>query len=345
MSTDVQQTRRVELAKWGVENLAVTRVDRPGPGPGEVLVRNQAVSLNYRDLLVVAGQYNPRMALPLVPMSDSAGTIVESGAGATKFPVGTRVMPIHAPGWIAGRAPESGGARGGETPGVLAEHVVFDERDLVEVPAHLSAVEAATLPCAGVTAWNALFGGAEPLRPGGRVLILGTGGVALFALRFAKLAGAEVAITSKDDAKLARASEMGADHLINYRDDAKWGRTARTIFDGTGADLVVELGGGATLPESLRAVRRGGTVAMVGSVTGAVVENLSLPPVFMRAVTMRGVAVGPRELFEDMARAVGRHQVTPVVDHVFSGLESVGDALTTLANGSHFGKLVIELPE
>ena len=336
-------TKQVELGEWGVEHLTVTTGNTPGPGPHEVLVRTEAVSLNFRDLLVVAGLYNPKIPLPLVPLSDSAGTIVAAGENATKFPIGTRVMPIHVPGWTAGRGEPGSAARGGETPGVLAEYVVFDQRDLVEVPPHLTAVEAATLPCAAVTAWNGLFGGAEPVRPGNKVLILGTGGVALFALQFAKLAGAEVAMTSKDDEKLARAAGLGADHLINYSSDPTWGRTARKIFDGAGADLVVELAGASTLPESLRAVRRGGTVSLIGSVTGAVVEDLSLPPIFMRAVTLRGLAVGSRDTFEDMNSAIARHQVRPIVDTVFSGLASIGEALGHLSTGSHFGKLVIEV--
>ncbi|MTD53084.1 zinc-binding dehydrogenase [Amycolatopsis sp. RM579] len=340
-----RRPRRVELAQWGIDNLAVTDVDRPEPGPGQVLVRTQAVSLNFRDLLVVGGVYDPKMPLPLIPLSDSAGTIVQKGPGAVKFGVGTRVMPIHVPGWVAGRGEPGAAARGGEIPGVLADFVVFDERDLVEVPAHLSPAEAATLPCAAVTAWNGLFGGAEPVQAGHRVLILGTGGVGLFALQFAKLAGAEVTITSQDDAKLAMAADLGADHVINYREDRQWGRTAKKIFDDIGADVVLELGGGATLPESLRAVRRGGTVALIGSVTGAVVENLSLPPIFMRAVTMRGVAVGPRDLFEDMNRAISQHQLRPVIDRVFHGLEAIGTALESLATVSHFGKLVLEVSE
>jgi NADPH:quinone reductase-like Zn-dependent oxidoreductase len=335
--------RRVELPAWGGANLDITTGEIPTPGPGQVLVRTQAVSLNFRDLLVVEGLYNPKIPLPMVPLSDSAGVIVEAGDGATKFAVGTRVMPIHSPGWVGGRGEPNGAGRGGETAGVLAEYVVFDQRDLVVVPDHLSAIEAATLPCAAVTAWNGLFGGPHPLCAGQQVLILGTGGVGLFALQFAKLVGAEVAITSKDDAKLAKAAAMGADHLINYSSDTQWGRTAKKIFGGVGADIVVELAGATTLAESLRAVRRGGTISLIGSVTGASVEQLSLPPIFMRAVTLRGIAVGPRDMFEDLARAMAQHGTRPVVDRVFKGLESIGEAMVYLAGGTHFGKIVIEV--
>lgn len=339
----VNLMRRIEIPHWGLENLKTTSAPRPTPGPGQVLVHIQAIALNYRDLLVITGLYNPKMPLPLVPVSDGAGHIVERGSGATKFEDGALVMPIHVPGWTGGRPEPDAAARGGPSAGVLAEYVVFDERELVEAPPHLNAIEAATLPCAAVTAWNGLFGGGEPVQPGSRVLILGTGGVALFALQFAKLAGAEVIITSKDDDKLAKASAMGADHLINYAQDPDWGRTAKRIFRDLGADLVVELGGAATLNQSLRAVRKGGTVALIGSVTGADVEKLSLPPIFMRNVTLRGVAVGPRDLFEDMTNAMTRHLIHPVVHQVFDGLDSFDDALTELASGSHFGKIVVEL--
>jgi NADPH:quinone reductase-like Zn-dependent oxidoreductase len=302
----------------------------------------QAISLNFRDLLVVQGLYNPKMPLPLVPVSDGAGVIVERGVGANKFDEGALVMPIHVPGWTAGRVEPDGAPRGGPHAGVLAEYVVFDQRDLVAAPDHLSPVEAATLPCAAVTAWNGLFGG-EPLRPGKRILILGTGGVALFALQFAKLAGAEVAITSKDDDKLKRAKAMGADHLLNYNADPNWGFTVRGLFKGEGADVVIELGGARTLTPSLRAVRRGGMVAMIGSVTGGEVEKLSLPPIFMRSVSLRGVAVGSRDLFEEMTQAIALHRIRPVVDRVFTGLEAFPEALGYLERGSHFGKIALEI--
>lgn len=334
--------KHIELAKWGAGNLSITNVPKPVPGRGQVLVRMQAISFNFRDLLVIDGIYNPKIPLPLVPVSDGAGVIIERGPEANKFEEGALVMPIHVPGWTAGRGEPDSTPRGGPGPGVAAEYVVFDQRDLVEAPAHMTAAEAATLPCAAVTAWNGLFG-SEPIKPGQRVLILGTGGVALFALQFAKLAGAEVAITSGDDEKLARAKAMGADHLINYHTDQAWGGTARQLFGGDGADVVLELGGARTLAQSLRAVRRGGTVALIGSVTGAEVEKLSLPPVFMRNVTMRGIAVGSREIFEDMVRAMAQHQVRPVIDRKFQGFDTFSDALQYLSTGSHFGKIVLEL--
>jgi fatty-acyl-CoA synthase len=338
----IENMKQIELPQWGAANLTITSVAPPKLGRGQVLVRMQALSLNFRDLLVVQGLYNPKIPLPLVPVSDGAGVVVERGPEALKFDEGALVMPIHVPGWTAGRGEPAGAPRGGPNPGVAAEFVVFDQRDLVEAPDHLSAVEAATLPCAAVTAWNGVFSGKEAVTPGRRVLILGTGGVALFALQFAKLAGAEVAITSKDDAKLERARAMGADHLVNYNTDTNWGSTVRELFGGDGADLVVELGGARTLAQSLRAVRRGGELALIGSVTGADVEKLSLPPIFMRNVEMRGVAVGSRELFENMTQAVALHRVRPVIDRTFAGLEALPEALAYLATGAHFGKIALE---
>jgi len=300
------------------------------------------VTLNFRDLLVVEGRYNPKMRLPLVPVSDGVGDVIAVGSDVRRFQVGDRVMPIHVPGWVGGEAAESSGPRGGPTPGVLAEHVVFDERDLVSVPAHLSDVEAACLPCAGVTAWNALYGLAHT-KPGDKVLVLGTGGVALFALQFAVAGGAEVAITSKDPTKLTAARAMGAEHLINYSTDPHWGQTAKRAFGEPGADRVIELGGAMTLSQSLRAVRRRGDVMLVGSVTGNVVPDFNVVTTFMRAVRMQGVAVGPRTLFEEMNKAIARHQLRPVVDRVFDGLEAFPEALAYLAAGQHFGKIALRL--
>lgn len=337
--------RVVEIDAWGMDGLTVKDRPTPTPGPRQVVVRMRAVSLNFRDLLVVEGRYNPKMRLPLVPVSDGVGEIIAAGPGARRFETGTRVVPIHVPGWVSGGPGESAeaGPRGGPSQGVLAEEVLFDERDLVAIPAHLDDVEAACLPCAGVTAWNALYGLAHT-KPGDKVLVLGTGGVALFALQFAVAGGAEVAITSKDPKKLERARAMGASHLINYADDARWGETAKRIFGEPGGDRVVELGGAATLSQSLRAVRRGGDVMLVGSVTGNVAPDFNVVTTFMRAVRVQGVAVGSRVEFENMNKAIARHALHPVVDRVFDGINSFKEALAHLAEGRHFGKIAIMLP-
>ncbi|WP_234707444.1 zinc-dependent alcohol dehydrogenase family protein [Rhodopseudomonas palustris] len=323
--------------------LSIEEKPTPVPGPRQVVVRMRAVSLNFRDLLVVDGRYDPKMRLPLTPVSDGVGEIIAAGPQARRFQVGARVLPIHVPGWVAsGGESTEGGPRGGPSQGVLAEEALFDEPDLVEVPAHLDDVEAACLPCAAVTAWNALYGLANT-KPGDKVLVLGTGGVALFALQFAVAGGAEVAITSKDPAKLERAGAMGAEHLINYADDPRWGETAKRIFGDPGADRVIELGGAATLSQSLRAVRRGGDVMLVGSVTGNIAPDFNVVTTFMRTVRMQGVAVGPRSVFESMNKAIVRHALRPVIDHVFDGLESFPDALGYLAEGRHFGKIALRI--
>jgi NADPH:quinone reductase-like Zn-dependent oxidoreductase len=336
--------RVVQINAWGAGGLSIEDRPAPTPGPRQVVVRMRAVSLNFRDHLVVEGRYDPKMRLPLTPVSDGVGEIVAAGPQARRFQVGDRVMPIHVPGWVAGGGESAeAGPRGGPSPGVLAEEALFDERDLVAAPQHLDDVEAACLPCAAVTAWNALYGLADT-KPGDRVLILGTGGVALFALQFATAGGAEVAITSKDAAKLERAHAMGAAHLINYADDPRWGETAKRTFGEPGADRVIELGGAATLSQSLRAVRRGGDVMLVGSVTGNVAPDFSVVTTFMRSVRIQGVAVGSRAVFETMNKAIARHALRPVVDRVFDGLESFQDALAYLVEGQHFGKIALRIP-
>lgn len=334
----------IEISTWGRDGLSHVQRPLPDPGPGQVLVKMRAISLNFRDLLVVEGRYNPKMRLPLVPVSDGVGEISLLGAGCRRFPVGTRVVPIHVPGWVGGAAGEGAeaGPRGGPTEGVLSEYALLEECDLVAVPDHLDDTEAACLPCAAVTAWNALYGLAHT-KPGDKVLILGTGGVALFALQLAKAGGAEVAITSKDPLKLERAKDMGATHLINYAEDPSWGETGKKIFGGEGADRVIELGGARTLSQSLRAVRRGGDVMLVGSVSGNVANDFNLVTTFMRGVRMQGVAVGPRTSFEAMNKAIAHHELRPVVDRVFDGLESFQDALSYLAEGRHFGKIALRL--
>ena len=338
-------SRVVQINSWGTGGLSITEAPIPDAGSRQVVVRMRAVSLNFRDLLVVQGRYDPKMRLPLTPVSDGVGEIIAVSADAKRFPVGSRVMPIHVPGWVAGSAGEAAesGPRGGPSPGVLSEHSLFDERDLVAVPSHLDDVEAACLPCAAVTAWNALFGLAST-KPGDKVLVLGTGGVALFALQFAVAGGAEVAITSKDAGKLERARAMGAAHLINYTADARWGEAVKRAFGGPGADRVIELGGGATLSQSLRAVRGGGDVMLVGSVTGNVASDFSVVTTFMRAVRVQGVAVGPRSVFESMNKAIACHALRPIVDRVFDGLESFPEALVYLAEGQHFGKIAVRIP-
>jgi NADPH:quinone reductase-like Zn-dependent oxidoreductase len=326
---------------FGVENLGLTERHEPVPGHGQVLLRVRAVSLNYRDLLLVKGLYNPKLPLPLVPFSDGAGDIVAVGEGVNRVKVGDRVAGIFMQSWLAGdlTAADARSALGGERGGMLAEYVVLDEDGVVHIPAHLSYEEAATLPCAGVTAWHATI--ERGLRPGEKVLLLGTGGVSVFALQFSLMAGASVIITSSRDEKLERAKGLGATQGINYRDVPEWGEKVRELTESRGVDLVVEVGGAGTLPQSLKAVRTGGRISLIGVLSGTEGKVNPLPLV-MKKITLQGIFVGSRGMFESMNRAVSAGRLRPVVDRVFP-FEEVKDALRHMEEGAHFGKICINI--
>jgi NADPH:quinone reductase-like Zn-dependent oxidoreductase len=333
--------RAVEIrAAFGLGNLALVERPDPAPGPGQVLVRLRAASLNYRDLLTAEGKYNPKQKLPLIPCSDGAGEVVEIGEGVTRFQPGERVCTVFAQRWIAGRPTRERlrSTLGGPLDGTLAELAVFDQEGLVKTPGHLTDEEASTLPCAAVTAWSALVthGG---ITAGDTVLVQGTGGVSLFALQIAKILGARVIATSSRDEKLARVREMGADETINYREVPEWGARAKEITGGV--DLVVEVGGAGTLQQSLQALRFGGTVSLIGNLAGTKAEIL-LTHVFMQAIRVQGILVGDRESFEAMNRAIALHGLKPVIDRVFP-LEEAPAAFAHMAAGEHFGKIVIRL--
>jgi len=325
---------------FGLNSLQTAELEAPRPGDREVTVAVSAVSLNYRDLLMVTGRYNPRQPLPLIPCSDGVGRVSAVGAGVTSLEVGDRVAGIFCQKWLDG-PPTRAKIRatlGGPIDGMLATHRVLPETGLVRVPEHLSDAEAATLPCAGLTAWSALFdeGGLEP---GQCVLLQGTGGVSIYALQLAKAAGARVVITSSSDEKLERARELGADHTINYRADESWGKSARALTGGEGVDLVVEVGGAGTLKQSLRAVRVNGRVCQIGILAGGRGE-VDLTSILMSNIRVQGVLVGSRARFERMNRAIAQSGLRPVVDRVFPFAEAV-DAFAYLESGSHFGKVVI----
>jgi NADPH:quinone reductase-like Zn-dependent oxidoreductase len=327
---------------FGIENLALADRPDPEPGYGEVLVRVRACSPNYRDLQVVRGLYDPKMPLPRVPFSDGAGEVVAVGEGVTRFAAGDRVAGIFMQEWVGGGiTPEkAASALGGRIDGMLAEHVVLREYGLVPVPEHLSFAEAATLPCAAVTAWNALVnhGG---LKAGDAVLVQGTGGVSLFALQFANLFGARVIATSSSDEKLERARKLGAAEGVNYRTHEDWDEKALELTGGRGVDHVVEVGGPDTLSKSLKAVRMGGNVAMIGVLTG-VRGEVDTASILRKTVKLQGIYVGNREMFEDMNRAISLHGLRPVIDRAFP-FEETPDALRLMQSGAHFGKIVVEL--
>jgi NADPH:quinone reductase-like Zn-dependent oxidoreductase len=335
--------RAVEIrGGFGLDNLALAERPDPSPGPGQVVVRMRAASLNYRDLLTVQGKYNPKQSLPLVPCSDGAGEVVAVGEGVTRVKPGDRVCGIFAQRWIAGE-PTREKARstlGGPLDGTLAELVVLDGEGVVRIPGHLSDEEAACLPCAAVTAWSALVtdGG---VAAGETVLVQGTGGVSLFALQFAKILGARVIATSSSEEKLARVRELGADDVLNYRETPDWGVKAKELTGGIGVDNVVEVGGAGTLQQSLRAVRFGGTISLIGNLAGTTTEVM-LTQIFMARVRVNGLFVGHREGFEAMNRAIAHHRLRPVIDRVFP-LESARAAFEHMAAGGHFGKIVVRV--
>jgi NADPH:quinone reductase-like Zn-dependent oxidoreductase len=329
--------------EFGVENLALEDRPSPDPGPGQLLLRMTAASLNFRDLLMIRGHYNPRQPLPLVPCSDGVGEVLAVGLGVTRFAVGDRVCPIFAQSWLGGGV-ERDTARstlGGPLDGTLQQMLVVHEQAAVAAPAHLSDAEAACLPCAGVTAWRALVtdGG---VKAGDTVLTLGTGGVSLFAVQIGTMLGARVLVTSSRDGKLARARELGAVHGINYRRTPEWGRAVSVWTGSRGVDLVVELGGAGTLDQSLRAVRVGGTIALIGVLAGVKAE-IPLTRVLMRGVRIQGILVGHRQDFEALNRALAAHpDVKPVVDRTFA-FDEVPEALDYLSQGVHMGKVVIAM--
>ena len=326
---------------WSIENLRIGTRPEPQPGPGQVRVRMQASALNFRDLLVPRRGYGSRMqALPLIMLSDGVGVVESVGEGVGRVGVGDRVCPLFFQSWMGGEpnTERLGRSLGCEMDGTMAEFMVLPESGVARVPAHLGNAEAATLPTAAVTAWRAIVTEGR-LRPGESVLVQGTGGVSLFALQFAKMLGARVICTSSSDEKLARARAMGANETINYREVPDWGRRARELAGGDGVDHVVEVGGQGTLPQSLRAVRPGGAMSMIGVLAGSDL-SASLGLVVTRHVRMQGITVGSRDDFLAMVAAIEQHRMRPAVDRIFP-FDALHDALDHLGSGKHFGKVCI----
>ena len=329
-----------QISSFGVDSLEFVERPTPAPGAGEVLVKVHAISFNYRDLLVVKGVYNPKLRLPRVPVSDGAGEIAAVGEGVTQWKVGDRVAAIFMQNWIDGppTAEKSRGALGGDIDGMLAEFIVLKETGLVALPEHLSFQEAATLPCAAVTAWNALSVG--DLKPGGTVLIQGTGGVAIFALQLARLRGARVLGISSSQEKLERAYSLGLDAGLNYKDSPDWDHWVMDQTGGNGVDLVVEVGGLATLPRSLRASRIGGAIAQIGVLTGATDPTaFPIATVLHKQIKIQGIYVGSRQDFEDLNKAIALSVLRPVGENFH--WSQAREALARMEEGSHFGKLVL----
>ena len=332
------------LRAAGIDNLHVDEIAEPGaPGPGEVLVRLRMASLNYRDLVMIEGGYGSLQRIAdVVVLSDGAGEVAAVGEGVTRFEPGARVIGTMFQDWLAGPLTDRAAhtTLGGLTDGVASQYRLFPEHGLVATPDHLDDAQASTLPVAALTAWNAVVEQGR-IGPGDIVVTQGTGGVSVFALQFAKLAGAEVIATSSSDVKLERIRALGADHLINYAETAQWARPVRELTGGRGADHIVDVGGGGTLDQSIRAVRTGGTISLIGVLDGASSE-LALGRVVTRNVRLQGVTCGSRAHFEAMNRAIVRHRLEPVVDRTFA-LADIHAALDYLRAGRHFCKICVEI--
>ena len=328
--------------KWGLESLKLADRPDPSPGHGQVVIKVKAVSLNYRDLLMVKGQYNPKLPLPLIPVSDGAGEVTAIGEGVTRVKVGDRVAGNFSQKWIAGEPTRArlGESLGGPVDGMLAQYRVLSEEGVVKVPDHLTDEEAATLPCAAVTAWNCLVTLGE-MTAGDTVLLQGTGGVSIFGLQLAVASGAEVIITSSSDEKLERAKRLGAAHCINYKTTPDWEKRVKELTSGVGVDHIIEVGGADTFGKSLRAVRIGGSIYLIGNLSGNTAE-VNLVQILMQNIRVQGVLVGSRETFEAMNRAVSLHKLKPVIDRVFP-FEEATKAFEYMASGAHFGKICIRV--
>ncbi|HEX5380491.1 MAG TPA: NAD(P)-dependent alcohol dehydrogenase [Phenylobacterium sp.] len=336
--------RALEVVEpWGLDHLKVVERPEPKAGPGQVLVRMKAVSLNYRDHLMVNGVYGrgPAASGPITPFSDGCGVVEAVGEGVTRVAPGDRVSTLFFQNWNAGRPTleKLSSALGFPIPGAGAELQVFSQEGVSRVPDFLTDLEVSTLACAALTAWRGLFVDAR-LEPGDTVVLQGTGGVSIFGLQFAKAAGYRTVITSSSDEKLARAKALGADHLVNYRQTPEWSGPVRAATGGVGADFVMEVGGAGTIQQSLRAVRIGGHIAIIGVVAGGA-EGINPAVLIGNSAKMQGLSVGSREMFEAMCRAIELHKIRPVVDKVFPWTEAKA-AFEAMRGGEHFGKIVLE---
>jgi NADPH:quinone reductase-like Zn-dependent oxidoreductase len=328
---------------WGLEN--IKPVSRPAPtaGPGEIVIEMKAVSVNPRDSVVVTGGYGKLANLPLVPLCDGAGIVVELGPGVSGFSEGDLVCPTYSRTWLHGTISRESypGALGMAVDGTAQELFLTPAEAVVRAPKNLAAREAATLPCAGVTAWNAVVEQTQ-VRADDRVLIQGTGGVSLFALQFAKMHGAEVIVISSSDEKLDRVRKLGADHTINYTSTPDWEKIVRDITDGQGVDNIVEVGGVGTLAKSLSCVAPSGTISVIGILSG-IAGEINLGPMVTRNIRLQGITVGSRDMFRSMVLAMERHQTQPIIDNKGFAFDELGAALASLPEGRHFGKVVCEL--
>jgi NADPH:quinone reductase-like Zn-dependent oxidoreductase len=329
-----------QIPAFGIDSLELVERPTPEPGPGEVLIKIHANSFNYRDLMMVKGAYNPKLHLPRIPCSDGAGEVVSVGAGVSRWKLGDRVAGSFMQNWLYGPPTPDGvkGALGGDIDGMAAEYVVLRDTGVVGIPNHLSYEEAATLPCAGVTAWKALMN--ANLSSDATVLIQGTGGVSVFALQFAKTRGLRVLGISTSAAKIERAFDLGLDEGLAYGETSEWDQWVLDQTGGEGVDLVVEVGGVGTLPRSLRALKMGGMIAQIG-VLSQPAEHIPIPLILHKQARIQGVYVGSRQDFEEMNKTVASAKLRPVFEsHPWTEAREV---LRTMESATHFGKLVLKV--
>lgn len=334
--------KAMQITKFGINNLKQVELEKPKPGPGQVLIKFGAASINFRDVMALNGQYGPTVECPLIPCSDGVGVIEAVGMGVSgRLKIGDRASPIFFPKWIDGVATFEARSvsGGGEIPGTLREYGVYHEDTVSKIAEHLSDEEAACFPCAGVTAWRAVMTESQT-QHGDIVLIIGTGGVSLFALQYAKALGAEVVVISGSDEKLEKARKLGADYLVNYKTTRKWGEEVAKMTDG-GVNTVVETGGAGTFTESLDALAIGGHINSIGHFSG-IEGNVNFGMVMFKNANIHGITVGSREDFEAMMAFVAKHQIRPVIDTTYEFADSI-DAFEALPRGDHFGKIAITI--
>jgi NADPH:quinone reductase-like Zn-dependent oxidoreductase len=333
-----------ELQKGATSLDGLVQAERPDPRPGprEILIRVRAASLNYRDQMIVTGNYfGGPVNRNTIPLSDGAGEVAAIGPGVTRFKTGDRVAGAFFQGWISGPMVERFPALGNPLDGTLAEHIVLNEDGVVAIPPSISFEQAATLPCAAVTAWNALMVSGKPVKPGDTVLCLGTGGVSIAALQFARAAGARVIVTSSSDEKIKRACILGASDGVNYKRFPDWEKEVSRLTGGRGADHIIENGGAGSLNRSFEAAAFGGKVALIGFLAGAK-GDINPAILMMKSGAMVGIGVGSRAMFEDMNRAIEVNKIKPLVDKVFP-FDKAADAFRCQAAGDFIGKVVIQI--
>jgi NADPH:quinone reductase-like Zn-dependent oxidoreductase len=330
-----------EITGAGIDSLKLAERPVPKPGHRQALIRVHATSLNYRDLVTAKSAAALQVKLPRIPLSDGAGEVVEVGPDVTRVKVGDRVAAGFFQEWIGGPPRPSHGrsALGGAIDGMLAEYVLLHEDGVVHIPGYMSYAEAASLPCAAVTSWNALVTEGR-LKSGDTVLVMGTGGVSIFALQFARMHGARVIATSSSDAKLKRLSEMGASDVINYKTTPEWDKRVMEVTSGDGASHVVEVGGVGTLEKSLRSVQVGGRISLIGILAGG--SGINPMPVLFKSVCLQGIYVGSRDMFDEMNHAMEINGIRPVIDRTFT-FDQTREAYRHLESGAHFGKVCISI--